>query len=45
VIEVILYVENYNMGKWLKTVSLKRPHERNMTVWKVPTVRCQKPAL
>jgi hypothetical protein len=32
VIKVILYTENYNMDKWLKTGSLKRPHESNMTV-------------
>jgi hypothetical protein len=32
VIKLILYIENCNMDKWLKTGSLKRPHESSMTV-------------
>jgi hypothetical protein len=32
VIKVILYIENCNMEKWLRTGSLKRTHESNMTV-------------
>jgi hypothetical protein len=32
VIKVILYIEHCNMDKWLKTGSLKRPHEGNMSV-------------
>jgi hypothetical protein len=32
VIKAIFYIENCNMNKWLKTGSLKRPHESNMNV-------------
>jgi hypothetical protein len=35
--KVILYVENFNMDKWLKTVTLKRPRESDMTVSLVST--------